>query len=123
MLLKHKGRKTGVLRETVIEIIDQDKERGKIYAASGFGESSQWFKNICADNSVLLTIKNKEFPARARVLGSQGSEQVLKRYAMAHPGSIKGVAKLSGYKMDGSESDVTEFSRIIKIIEFSKAEP
>ncbi len=122
MLLKHRGRKSGLLRDTVIEIIDQDKERGKIYAASGFGESSQWYKNICADKRVLLTIKNKEFSALARVLDPQGSERVLKTYARVHPRSIKGVAKLSGYRMDGSESDIIAFSRIVKIIEFSKVE-
>jgi hypothetical protein len=37
----------------------------------------------------------------------------------AHPNSVKGVARLSGYAMDGSEQDVIEFSKIIKIVEFT----
>jgi len=37
----------------------------------------------------------------------------------AHPKSIKGVARSSGYEMNGSEQDVIEFSKIIKIIEFT----
>jgi len=44
------------------------------------------------------------------------------RYARAHPNSIKGVARLSGYEMDGSEKDVIAFSQIIKIVKFTLRE-
>ena len=117
--LKHWGRKSGNLNETVIEVIDHDKAKGKIYSASGFGEKSQWFKNISANNSVFVSIKNTDYKASARVIPDDEAEKVLLRYVKAHPNSIKGVARLSGYAMDGSEHDVIEFSRIIKIVEFT----
>ena len=56
--LQHWGRVSGELKETVIEVIDQDKANGKIYSASGFGEKSQWFKNISKNSEVLITLKN-----------------------------------------------------------------
>jgi len=37
----------------------------------------------------------------------------------AHPKSIKGVARLSGYEMDATKKDVIEFSKIVKIVEFT----
>ncbi len=117
--LKHWGRKSGNLNETVIEVIDQDKENGKLYAASGFGEQSQWFKNISANNSVFVTLKSTEYNATSRVLSSDEATEVLLRYVEAHPNSIKGVARLSGYEMDGTEQDVIDFSKVIKIVEFA----
>jgi deazaflavin-dependent oxidoreductase (nitroreductase family) len=117
--LKYWGRKSGDLKEAVIEVIDQDKSDRKVYSASGFGEKSQWFKNILANNSVFVTVKNTEYKATAKVLSAIQAEEVLLRYVKAHPKSIKSVARLSGYKMDGSEQDVIEFSKVIKIIELT----
>jgi deazaflavin-dependent oxidoreductase (nitroreductase family) len=117
--LKHWGRNSGSLKETVIEVIDQDKTNRKIYSASGFGDKSQWFKNISANKSVFVTLKNTEYEATARVLSEDEATGVLLRYVKAHPGSFKGVARLSGYQTDGSEQDVIEFGKAIKIVEFT----
>ena len=118
ILLKHWGRISGELKETVIEVIDQDKASGKIYSASGYGERSQWFKNISSNNNVFITIKNCERKAVGRILSPLEAEAVLLRYADRHPNSIKGVARLSGYSLDGTSEDVIEFSKLVKIIEF-----
>ncbi|MFT5579462.1 MAG: hypothetical protein ACI9WS_002221, partial [Paraglaciecola psychrophila] len=71
------------------------------------------------NNSVFVTVKNTEYKATAKVLSAIQAEEVLLRYVKAHPKSIKSVARLSGYKMDGSEQDVIEFSKVIKIIELT----
>lgn len=119
ILLEHWGRKSGNLNETVIEVIDQDKTDRKIFSASGFGEKSQWFKNIVVNGSVFVSIKNEKYKAIARVLPGNEATEVLLRYVKAHPKSIKGVARLSGYEIDDTEQDVIEFSRIVKIVEFT----
>ena len=75
--LKHWGRISQTLKETVIEIIDQDKANRKIYSASGFGEKSQWFKNISINNNVFITVKNREYNAVARVLSEQEGQSRL----------------------------------------------
>ena len=116
--LQHWGRVSGALKETVIEVIDQDKTNGIIYSASGFGEKSQWFKNISANGDVFITLKNTLYKATARVVSEKEAEEILLRYAKAHPSSIKSVARLSGYKIDGDDRDVIEFSKIVKIVEF-----
>jgi len=117
--LKHWGRKSGQLKETVIEVIDQDKTNGVLYSASGFGTQSQWFKNISVNNAVFVTLRNTEFEASASVLSADQATEVLLRYVKVHPNSIKSVARLSGYEMDGSEKDIGAFSQIIKIVKFT----
>ncbi len=119
ILLKHWGRKSATLKEAVIEVIHRNEAEGKIYSASGFGEKSQWFKNIQANNQVWLTTGNTEFQARARILSSEDAEVILQQYVRQHPNSIKGVARLSGYVIDGDDADISAFSKIIRIIEFS----
>lgn len=117
--LKHWGRKSGQLKETVIEVIDQDKTNGVLYSASGFGTQSQWFKNISVNNAVFVTLRNTEFEASASVLSADEATEVLLRYVKVHPNLIKSVARLSGYEMDGSEKDIIAFSQIIKIVKFT----
>ncbi|MDA8880933.1 nitroreductase family deazaflavin-dependent oxidoreductase [Pseudomonadales bacterium] len=117
--LKLWGRKSGQLKETVIEVIDQDKTNGVLYSASGFGTQSQWFKNISVNNAVFVTLRNTEFEASASVLSADEATEVLLRYVKVHPNSIKSVARLSGYEMDGSEKDIIAFSQIIKIVKFT----
>ncbi|MDX1735639.1 MAG: hypothetical protein R3228_14795 [Halioglobus sp.] len=86
---------------------------------SGFGDKSQWFRNICANNAVVVTLGNQQSQATARVLSAAQARDVLLSYAQAHPKSIRGVARLSGYEIDGTEQDVLEFSQLIKIVEFT----
>ena len=117
--LQHLGRKSGQPRETVLEVIGRDRKGGKIFCASGFGDKSQWFRNICANNAVVVTLGNQQSQATARVLSAAQARDVLLSYAQAHPKSIRGVARLSGYEMDGTEQDVLEFSQLIKIVEFT----
>lgn len=119
--LQHWGRKSGKLKETVVEVIDQDKANSRVYCASGFGEKSQWFKNISANNAVFVTVKNARYQATARVLSSEEAKDTLLRYAKAHPKSIKGVARLSGYDMEGTRQDILEFSHIVKVVELTLA--
>ena len=100
-------------------MIDQDKTNGVLYSASGFGTQSQWFKNISVNNAVFVTLRNTEFEASASVLSADEATEVLLRYVKVHPNSIKSVARLSGYEMDGSEKDIIAFSQIIKLVKFT----
>ena len=118
LLLKHWGRKSGTLKETVVEIIDRDDVNGSVYVASGFGDKSQWFKNISANPNVVVVLKNKARDAKSEILPTDQAEIVLRRYAAKNLKLMKAVARLSGYEMDGTDEDVLAFSQVIKIIRF-----
>tara|TARA_R110002073_G_scaffold16703_8_gene63759 strand:+ start:1541 stop:2026 length:486 start_codon:yes stop_codon:yes gene_type:complete len=117
--LRHRGRRTGNSIETVLEVIRHDESTTQFFVASGYGTKSQWYRNIIAEPHVSIMVKNTEHNAVARVVSPDEATQILGLYAAAHPKSIKAVARLSGYNMDGTESDIVEFSSIIKIIEFT----
>lgn len=119
LLLKHRGRISGNLNETVLEVIHHEASPEKYFVASGFGEKSQWYKNICANNEVFITARGQEYRATATVVDSEKAKAILLKYADKHPGSIKAVAKLSGFKMDGTTLDIIEFSDIVRIIELA----
>jgi deazaflavin-dependent oxidoreductase (nitroreductase family) len=119
LLLKHWGRKSGELRETVVEVIDQDESNDRYYVASGFGMKSQWYKNIAANSQVYVVLNTDEYEADSRILEPVEASDILRRYAQKKPKSMKAVARLSGYAMEINEQDISEFSKVIKIVELT----
>jgi deazaflavin-dependent oxidoreductase (nitroreductase family) len=85
ILLEHLGRKTGVRRFAVLEVVDRPAP-DRIVVASGFGERAQWFRNVAATPAVRVT-RGSRRPARAvaRVLPEDEARTVMRRYADRHP--------------------------------------
>jgi deazaflavin-dependent oxidoreductase (nitroreductase family) len=78
LLLTHIGRKTGQTHQTVIEVVQHDEASGIYYVASGWGEKSNWYKNLMANPSVTIQVKNKVYKAVAeRVTPEMGGEIVI----------------------------------------------
>ena len=46
LLLIHQGRKSGLLRETVLEVIRYDPATKESVVLSGWGEKADWYRNI-----------------------------------------------------------------------------
>lgn len=81
--LEHRGRTTGLARQTVLEVVDEIDESPVI--VSGFGESSDWLKNVRAESRVGVVWGRESFPADARPLGEEEAIAALARYRIAHP--------------------------------------
>ncbi|MFL7870015.1 MAG: nitroreductase family deazaflavin-dependent oxidoreductase, partial [Anaerolineales bacterium] len=43
LMLTHTGRKSGLPRHVVIEVVQHDKETDTYYVVSGWGEKSDWY--------------------------------------------------------------------------------
>ena len=54
MLINHVGRKSGQLRQTVVEVAGHDQSGDTYYVASGWGYKSQWYRNLLAQPEVTI---------------------------------------------------------------------
>jgi deazaflavin-dependent oxidoreductase (nitroreductase family) len=45
LLLTHTGRKSGLPRQTALEVLQHDKASGRYYVFAGWGEQADWVKN------------------------------------------------------------------------------
>lgn len=105
LLLHHTGRKSGLPRQNVLEIVDHDQVTGTYYVASGFGKKSDWYKNIVKQPDVTITVGRVETPVMAVPLPPEESGQALVDYAHRNPTAAKTLMKICGYKVDGSDED------------------
>lgn len=87
LMLEHLGRKTGVRRRVVLEVIDHPTADSYV-VASGFGDRAQWFRNITADPRVRVYAGSRRpAPASARVLDQSEADRALGAYIERHPRS------------------------------------
>ncbi|WP_067825654.1 nitroreductase family deazaflavin-dependent oxidoreductase [Actinomadura kijaniata] len=85
LMLEHTGRVTGARRHVVLEVVDRPAPDTYV-VVSGFGERSQWYRNVLADPDVRVsTGLRRGVPARAVPMPEQESAETLRRYARARP--------------------------------------
>ena len=66
LLLTHTGRRTGLRRQTVLEVVDYRKEGPEVVVVNGFGPNSDWVRNIEAKPGEEVTVGSQHFVASHR---------------------------------------------------------
>lgn len=85
LMLEHIGRRTGVPRYVVLEILTRPDDDTYV-VASGFGSHAQWFRNVLAEPRVRVwSGGRRRAPATATVLPTADADRVLEGYAALHP--------------------------------------
>ena len=79
LMLTHVGRKSGLLRQVVIEVVSHDARADTYVVASAWGEKSDWFLNIQKTPEVNVHVQIRQFEARA--IGCRKMKQH-RRYAI-----------------------------------------
>jgi deazaflavin-dependent oxidoreductase (nitroreductase family) len=117
LLLTHTGRKSGLPRQTVLEVVRYDKATGEYFVASGFGEMSDWFRNVMAKHQVIVQSGLESgFDAVAERLSPEEAEQELLDYANRHPTAMRELARFMGYQLENNEADIRALGRMIPIL-------
>lgn len=83
LLLEHLGRRSGEWRRTVLEVVETID--GVPTIVSGFGDRSQWCRNLEADGAVFYTSGRTRRPATAVRLTPDQARPVFDRYRRDHP--------------------------------------
>lgn len=111
ILLNHIGRKSGLPRKAVVEVVDYDAETDTYFIASGFGKKAQWYQNIVAQPEITILVGRKQMTVTAVPLPPDESGERMVRYANRYPISAKNLTRLIGYEIDGTEEDLRSMGR------------
>ncbi len=104
LLLNHLGRKTGKVRQAVLEVVRYDEQTGVYIVVSGYGERSQWAKNLLAHPDVTIQPGKSAIAVKAEPLSQQQSGDEMVRYAHKYPHAARSLSKLMGFAVDGSDN-------------------
>lgn len=121
IMLEHTGRKSGKLRRAVIEVVVNDPDA--VYVAAAWGEHSQWLANIRANPSVAFYLGSRKYVGRATEVTVAQAEDLMKRYATAHPKALHELAKfMLDDPADSTDAQARQIADNVPFIHLSKGE-
>lgn len=80
LLLTTRGRKSGQPRTAAVSFMPH---QGKYIVFSGWGTTSNWYRNVRADPDVQVTVGQRSFAARAELIADPARRQDLMRLMRA----------------------------------------
>ncbi|MFR9752368.1 nitroreductase family deazaflavin-dependent oxidoreductase [Nocardia sp. 004] len=89
LMLEHLGRRSGIRRYVVLEVVDRPAPDQYIIV-SGFGTRAQWYRNVQADSRVRVWHGfRRGMPATATVMTTEEAKAALDDYIQRHPRAWK----------------------------------
>ena len=85
LLLTHRGRRSGRLYHTMIEIILYDPGSGEATVVSAAGAGADWYRNIQASPPVEVHIGRERYMPDVRLLDAEESREGMRKLARQRP--------------------------------------
>jgi deazaflavin-dependent oxidoreductase (nitroreductase family) len=105
LLIMHRGRKSGLLREAVVEVVRWDKQTGECVVMAGWRGTTDWYRNITAEPALEIRIGGDRYVPRQRFLSPVETATELRAYVDKHPWVARKVlANAFGFHLDGTEA-------------------
>jgi deazaflavin-dependent oxidoreductase (nitroreductase family) len=85
IVLVHRGRKSGRVFKTPVEIIVDDPERGELVVSPMWGRDSDWYRNVVAGGLVEVHVRGEALQVEWRELDESERRGAMDAYREAHP--------------------------------------
>lgn len=116
VLVHHIGRRTGLPRRVVLEVVEHDPADGTYTVAAGFGTRSDWYRNLRAAPDTTIQVGNRIQPVTAVPLSAEQGGALMARYGPRHPMAAPRLCRLMGFEVDGSACDYREVGERIPFL-------
>ena len=114
--LTHTGRKSGLSRDTVLEVVDHEPTQRIFVVCSAWGKRSDWFRNVTQTPDVFVQVGSQRWPAVSEVLERVEARQALARYARNHATAFRSLTKVLGFESHDVDSSVDEMASELPMI-------
>ena len=114
LMLTHTGRKSGLPRRAVIEVVAHDEGSDTYYVASGFGERADWCQNIRKTPRVTVDVGRRRFETDAIGISIDEAVDRLRRYAEANPIAFRQLGKfMMGERVEPTTEGLRGLAQIV----------
>jgi deazaflavin-dependent oxidoreductase (nitroreductase family) len=111
VLINHIGRKSGKPYQTVVEVVEREKESGNIIVVAGYGEQTQWYKNLRQLPETTIQLGNRRLSVHIVLLRPEDGEDIIARYMARYGKLTTQLFSMIGYEWDGTEIDARRIAR------------
>jgi deazaflavin-dependent oxidoreductase (nitroreductase family) len=121
-LLTHVGRRTGLRRRTVLEVLEYRRNGPEVVVMSGFGPNADWLRNLETTADPEITVGSRRFRAIHRRLGEAEAVEVLARYEQRNrlvaPVIRSVLSRLLGWRYHATDVDRHRLVAQLPLVEF-----
>jgi deazaflavin-dependent oxidoreductase (nitroreductase family) len=110
LLLTHRGRRSGLVHRTMLEVLRWEPASRTAYVISGLGRDSQWLKNLEAGQGLEVRCGSDRFVPEHRMVTTDEAVVVLEEYETAHRLAARVIAPVLNRLAD-VDYDRTDASR------------
>jgi deazaflavin-dependent oxidoreductase (nitroreductase family) len=125
LLLLHRGRRSGRLYRTMLEVVAWDGDRREAVVMSGFGQRSNWLLNVLGGGAREVRIADSRFPPLVRRLDPAEAVRVLadyeRRNRLVAPFVRFLFSRLAGFRYDGSAAARERLVGILPLVGFRES--
>jgi deazaflavin-dependent oxidoreductase (nitroreductase family) len=118
LLLTHRGRKTGAIHRTVLEVVRYDSVRRESAVLSAYGTRADWYRNIRATPPLSIRTGRSEYAPEFRPLEADERLNALRMYQRRYRLAFRTVMRFLGYAYDGTEEGLRTLADTVVMVAF-----
>lgn len=123
LLLVHAGRKTGQPRSAIAMVLRYDRQSHEAVICSGWGQDTDWVRNIRARPALQVQIGRESFTPEQRFLSEEESLAVVAGFGRRHPWRLRLITSILGWGDLRSDAAAREFVSTRPFVSFRPADP
>jgi deazaflavin-dependent oxidoreductase (nitroreductase family) len=118
LLLTNRGRTSGKIYQTVLEVVHYDPATRESAALSAQGERANWYQNILAHPAIEIQTGGDRYTPQHRLLGPDERFTTLRQYEKRYGFVFRAVIRAFGYHYDGLETSLRALADAVLIVAF-----
>ncbi len=103
VLIEHRGRRSGMTRRSVVEVVHRRLDDDSYGVAAGFGARSQWYRNLRAHPRAVIQVGRRRLAVDARPLTPAEGGEVMADYARRYPRTARRLCRFMGLSPIGDD--------------------
>jgi len=124
LMLTHVGRTSGQLRRTVLEVGGYDPTTDTYTIVAGWGERSDWVRNIQQRPDVLVDVGRRRFEAAAWRLPETEAEGWFRNFARRRPFEFRTLVRMAtGQPPTGTDDDYRTLVGAVPVVALRPRQP
>ncbi len=103
MQITHRGRKSGLIRRTILEVLHYDLQTHEVIVVSGWEGKTDWYRNIEREPALEIQIGRVRYRPVQEFLSPEETTQLILTLFRQHPREVRFVGSLLSIDPDAPE--------------------
>ncbi|MDQ2741193.1 MAG: nitroreductase family deazaflavin-dependent oxidoreductase [Chloroflexota bacterium] len=118
LMVTHRGRKSGLLHHTVLEVLQYDPKMQESIVLAALGERADWYRNIQTNSPLQVQTGRLRYVPQYRLLTPEEAYRVWSDFEESHPFEARVASWVLGWKYDGTPAGREMLAHTLRLVAF-----